>query len=78
MSLLEFYATGSIKSLAKKMSRVNDMLYYLDNRLNTAAAPNENYAREFLELFTILKAHKMDLVVTQTIQMMMCIKQQEF
>lgn len=55
MSLLEFYATGSIKTLAKKMTRVNDMLYYLDNRLNTVGAPNENYAREFLELFTILK-----------------------
>ncbi|MCP9763718.1 DUF1800 family protein [Lacihabitans soyangensis] len=55
MSLLEFYASGSIKTLAKKMSRLNVMHFYLDNRLNTAGAPNENYAREFLELFTILK-----------------------
>jgi uncharacterized protein (DUF1800 family) len=54
-SLLNFYATGSIKMLAKKISRLNAMHYYLDNRLNTAVAPNENYAREFLELFTIQK-----------------------
>ena len=54
-SLLNFYAIGSIKNLAKKISRLNAMHYYLDNRLNTAVAPNENYAREFLELFTIQK-----------------------
>lgn len=54
-ALINFYASGNIKSLAKKMSRLNAMHYHLDNRLNTAVAPNENYAREFLELFTILK-----------------------
>ena len=31
------------------------MLRYLDNTENNATNPNENYAREFLELFTILK-----------------------
>ena len=31
------------------------MLDYLDNTNNIATNPNENYAREFLELFTILK-----------------------
>ncbi len=31
------------------------MLNYLDNTNNNANNPNENYAREFLELFTILK-----------------------
>lgn len=54
-SLLNFYAVGSIKTLAKKITRLNAMHFHLDNRLNTAIAPNENYAREFLELFTILK-----------------------
>ena len=54
-SLLDFYSTGSVKQLSKKMSRLNIMLYYLNNNLNTIGAPNENYAREFLELFTILK-----------------------
>lgn len=54
-SLLNFYATGSIKTLAKKNSRLNGMHLYLNNNLNTSIAPNENYAREFLELFTIKK-----------------------
>ncbi|HCQ13874.1 DUF1800 family protein [Flavobacterium sp.] len=54
-ALLNFYATGSIKTFTKKISRLNAMHYYLDNRLNTAVAPNENYARELLELFTIQK-----------------------
>jgi len=31
------------------------MLIYLNNTTNNANNPNENYAREFLELFTILK-----------------------
>ena len=34
------------------------MLDYLDNTKNNANNPNENYAREFLELFTILKAEQ--------------------
>ena len=54
--LLLFYATnGNYKSLAIKMTLDNAMLDYLDNTSNTKSAPNENYAREFLELFTIGK-----------------------
>lgn len=55
IKLLSFYATGSYKSLAKKMVRNRAMLYYLDGRNNTRTNPNENFAREFLELFTIGK-----------------------
>jgi uncharacterized protein (DUF1800 family) len=29
------------------------MLYFLNNDTNTAAAPNENYARELMELHTL-------------------------
>ncbi len=53
--LLDFYATGNIKVLAKKITLDNAMLDYLDNTHNNATNPNENYAREYLELFTILK-----------------------
>ena len=53
--LLDFYAMGSIKTFAKKITLDNAMLNYLDNTDNNATNPNENYAREFLELFTILK-----------------------
>ena len=55
LKLLDFYAYGSIKTLAKKITFDNAMLYYLDNTTNNKNNPNENYAREFLELFTILK-----------------------
>ncbi|RYE16853.1 MAG: DUF1800 family protein, partial [Sphingobacteriales bacterium] len=55
LKLLEFYSLGSYKSLAKKMCRDNRMLIYLTGYQNTGSNPNENYAREFLELFTIGK-----------------------
>lgn len=55
LRLLEHFAYGNIKTLAKKITFDNSMLSYLDNTSNNANNPNENYAREFLELFTILK-----------------------
>ena len=56
--LLLFYSYGNYKTLAKKMTLNNSMLTYLNNTTNTKSSPNENYAREFLELFTILKGEQ--------------------
>ncbi len=53
--LLLFYAYGNYKTLAIKMTLNNSMLTYLNNTTNSKSSPNENYAREFLELFTIGK-----------------------
>jgi uncharacterized protein (DUF1800 family) len=53
--LLLYYSYGNYKTLAKKMTLNNSMLTYLNNTSNSKTAPNENYAREFLELFTIGK-----------------------
>ncbi|MDZ4332015.1 MAG: DUF1800 family protein [Flavobacterium sp.] len=53
--LLLFYSFGNYKMLAKKMTLNNSMLYFLNNTSNVKSSPNENYAREFLELFTIGK-----------------------
>ncbi|WP_075344361.1 DUF1800 family protein [Tenacibaculum agarivorans] len=58
MRLLEHYAFGNLKTMSKKITYDNSMLGYLDNTKNNANNPNENYAREFLELFTILKAEQ--------------------
>ena len=58
LKLLDFYAFGSIKTLAKKITFDNSILYFLDNNTNNKNNPNENYAREFLELFTILKGEQ--------------------
>ncbi len=53
--LLELMAFQDIKTLALKITYDHAMLRYLNNNVNIGSAPNENYARELLELFTILK-----------------------
>lgn len=44
---------GNFFDMLLANSRTASMLYYLDNRLNTWPFPNENYAREVLELHTL-------------------------
>ncbi len=46
-------ALGNFKDLTKKISRDPAMIDYLDGQSNRKGKPNENYARELLELFTI-------------------------
>ncbi|MBK22091.1 MAG: hypothetical protein CMP63_07275 [Flavobacteriales bacterium] len=58
LRLLQKYAFGDLKTLANKITIDNAMLLYLDNNVNNRWNPNENYAREFLELFTILKGEQ--------------------
>ena len=53
--LLEDYAKGNFKQLTKDMTIDVSMLLYLNGNENTKEAPNENYARELLELFTVGK-----------------------
>src|ERR1700738_731178 len=44
---------GNFETLLQKVTRDPATLIYLDNRLNRKGAPNENYAREVQELFTV-------------------------
>lgn len=44
---------GNFETLLQKVTRDPAMLIWLDNRQNRKAAPNENYAREVQELFTV-------------------------
>ena len=44
---------GSFRQLARAASLTPAMLFYLDNWQNIADAPNENFARELLELFLL-------------------------
>ncbi|WP_310779383.1 DUF1800 domain-containing protein [Mycobacterium sp. Z3061] len=44
---------GDFRTLAYAMLTDAAMLRWLDGQLNTAKAPNENLAREFMELFTL-------------------------
>lgn len=53
--LLRSFATGNFKTLTKEITIDTGMLFYLSGAENTNLAPNENYSRELLELFTIGK-----------------------
>ncbi|MFZ1395459.1 MAG: DUF1800 domain-containing protein [Candidatus Promineifilaceae bacterium] len=46
-------ALGSFRDLLVATAKSPAMLYYLDNYINVAGAPNENYAREVMELHTL-------------------------
>ncbi len=51
--LLRRQAAGNFGTFVKKISRDPAMLDYLNNSQNRKAHPNENYARELMELFTL-------------------------
>ncbi|MBO6576495.1 MAG: DUF1800 domain-containing protein [Rhodothermales bacterium] len=53
MELLRTHALGNLKVMIHAITIDPAMLYYLDGFLNDKHAPNENYARELLELFTM-------------------------
>jgi uncharacterized protein (DUF1800 family) len=46
-------AAGSFRTLLHEVSKDPAMLEYLDNNRNRKEHPNENYAREVMELFTL-------------------------
>jgi uncharacterized protein (DUF1800 family) len=54
-ALLRQNALGNFRQLVKSLTVDAGMLRYLNGYLNTASAPDENYARELQELFTIGK-----------------------
>ncbi len=51
------YANGSFPQLAHGIIRDPAMLRYLDNNRNVKRRPNENLARELMELFTLGEGH---------------------
>ncbi len=51
--LFRQHATGSFRELLHGVARDPAMLIYLDGAANRAQAPNENFAREVMELFTL-------------------------
>lgn len=54
-TLIRQYALGNYKQLVDAITKDVMMLRYLNGYLNNANAPDENYARELLELFTLGK-----------------------
>ncbi len=55
ITLLRASALGNFRQLVKDITIDPAMLRFLNGNQNTRNAPNENYARELLELFTIGK-----------------------
>lgn len=56
INLLRTNALGNFKTLIKAIAKTPAMLVYLSNQYSTASVPNENFARELMELFTMGKA----------------------
>lgn len=54
-TVLRKNALGNFKQFVKEMTIDNGMLFYQNGYLNTNVAPDENYARELQELFTVGK-----------------------
>ena len=54
-NLLRSQALGNFRQLTKDITVDTGMLLYLSGAENTSQAPNENYSRELLELFTVGK-----------------------
>ncbi len=55
--LLRKHALGSFRVMLHAIAKDPAMLIYLDNRLNRKGSPNENFAREVMELFTLGEGH---------------------
>jgi uncharacterized protein (DUF1800 family) len=56
-ALFRRLATGSFATLLHEVARDPAMVRYLDSSSNRKAGPNENFARELLELFTLGEGH---------------------
>ncbi|SIO18415.1 Uncharacterized conserved protein, DUF1800 family [Singulisphaera sp. GP187] len=55
--LLRSHALGDFKTLLSAIGKDPAMLIWLDSTENRKARPNENYAREVMELFTLGRGH---------------------
>ena len=53
IDLFERGATGNLRDLTIRVAQNPAMLYFLDAQYNVKGAPNENFAREVMELFTM-------------------------
>lgn len=64
--LLRRLALGSFAELVQAVSRDPAMLVYLDSTTNARLHPNENYARELMELFCLGSGHYTEQDIQQT------------
>ena len=55
MKMFRDGSMGNFKTLIKNVAVHPAMMFYLNNQANTASSPDENFARELMELFTLGK-----------------------
>ncbi len=55
--LMQRHALGSFRTMLLEMSKDPAMMVWLDTRLSKKGKPNENYAREVMELFSLGIGH---------------------
>jgi uncharacterized protein (DUF1800 family) len=53
MKLIDQYGFGDYREFVREMTKTPAMLFFLNGFENTRENPNENYARELFELFTL-------------------------
>lgn len=64
-ALLREHALGDFGAMLREIARDPAMLVWLDSAANRKAHPNENYAREVMELFTLGLGHYTELDVQE-------------
>lgn len=57
LDIIRRNALGNFGTLLKEVSRSAAMLFFLNNQQNRKDHPNENFAREVMELFTLGRGH---------------------
>lgn len=58
-TLFRYYASGNFKTLFRKIVVDNAMMLFIDNATNDVDSPNENFAREMFELYSIGRGPQM-------------------
>ncbi len=53
VNMFRRHGLGDFRTILLELSRDPSMIFWLDNQENTKDAPNENYGRELLELFSM-------------------------
>jgi len=63
--LFRRHALGNYRTLVHEIARDPAMLLYLNNQQNKKSHPNENFARELMELFTLGEGHYSEHDITE-------------
>ncbi len=68
LMLIKQYALGNYKDFVRDLTKDGAMLYYLNGYINNKYSPDENYARELQELFTVGKEGGQKYLETDVVQ----------